>query len=201
MNNDKTPSLDTWLASYYACSEAREWASAYPDTAEGRQRAWNECPRGDWMLWIAGKLSGPVGSHARRLVVRCAVACARTSLHLIPGETDRAEIAAVLDALDAYALDSSAQTDLTALHRRAWDAQSKLRAAADAAADAAAAAAYAAAAAAYAAYYAAGGAYAAASAAAYAAAYAATYAASAARQAHLARCAQLVRELMPQPPG
>jgi hypothetical protein len=35
------PTLDGWLYRHRACSEAREWAAAYPDTAEGRQRAWN----------------------------------------------------------------------------------------------------------------------------------------------------------------
>ena len=196
VTTDSTPQpLSHWLARYYACSEAREWAESYPDTAEGRQRAWAECPRGDWMLWIAGKLSGPVGSPARRLLVRGAVACARTVLDKIHEGEARAEIAAVLDALDAHALDPSAQTDPTALRRRAWDAPSKLHAA-YAYAAAAAAAAYATDA------YAAAAAYAATYAAAYAAADAdAADVAAAARQAHLARCAQLVRELMPQPPG
>ena len=102
VTTDSTPQpLSHWLARYYACSEAREWAESYPDTAEGRQRAWAECPRGDWMLWIAGKLSGPVGSPARRLLVRGAVACARTVLDKIPEGEARSEIAAVLDALDA----------------------------------------------------------------------------------------------------
>jgi len=182
MTTESTPTLDTWLSRQGACSDARAWAAAYPDTREGRQRAWDECPRGDWMLWIGGKLSGEPGSPARRLLVRAAVACARTVLDKIPSEA-RAEIASVLDALDAYALDPTAQADLTALRRRAWAVQSKLRAAAAAAAEAAADAADAAA-----------------DAAAYAAANAAN-AADATRQAHLARCAQLVRELMPQPPG
>jgi len=174
MTTEKTPNLSLWLQAHGACVESCLWAAEYPDTAEGRQRAWDECPRGDWMLWIGGKLSGEPGSPARRLLVRAAVACARTVLDEIPGEADRAEIASVLDALDAYALDPQAQTDLTALRRRAWAVQSKLRAAyAAAAADAAA----------------------------YAAANAADAAADAARQAHLARCAQAVRELMPQPPG
>lgn len=145
MNTEKTPTLYDWLRTHRACSEALIWASAYPDTAEGRQRAWDECERGDWMLWIGGKLSGEPGSHERRLLVRCAAACARTVLDKIPEGEARDEIASVLDALDAYALDPQAQTDLTALRRRAWSVRSKLRAAAYAdAVDAAYAYAYAA---------------------------------------------------------
>src|SRR3990172_72416 len=34
-----------------ACAEAVEWARTQPSLA----RAWRVCPRGDWMLWLAGK--------------------------------------------------------------------------------------------------------------------------------------------------
>jgi hypothetical protein len=36
-----------------ACSEGIEFASNY----ETIEQAWNNCQRGDWMLWLAGKLN------------------------------------------------------------------------------------------------------------------------------------------------
>jgi hypothetical protein len=54
-----------------ACSEARTWAKPY----ETLEAAWNACERGDWLLWLAGKL----GLDRKRLVF-AACQCARTAL-------------------------------------------------------------------------------------------------------------------------
>lgn len=43
------------FSSLNACSEAREWAFAYPSLAD----AWAAGPRGDWMLWLAARLEIP----------------------------------------------------------------------------------------------------------------------------------------------
>jgi len=37
-----------------ACSEAVEAAHTYKTS----QELWADCKRGDWMLWLVGKLSG-----------------------------------------------------------------------------------------------------------------------------------------------
>ena len=60
-----------------ACREAVEWSAQYGDDF---QRAWNECHRGDWMLWLAGRLAGEPGSDARRPLVLAACECARLAL-------------------------------------------------------------------------------------------------------------------------
>ncbi len=39
------------LEAMNACSEATEWVAH-----RGIVKAWRECPRGDWMLWLAGRL-------------------------------------------------------------------------------------------------------------------------------------------------
>ena len=59
-----------------ACSDAVEWARDY-NTLDG---AWRACVRGDWMLWLAGRMAGPPGDDSRRPLVLAACACARIAL-------------------------------------------------------------------------------------------------------------------------
>jgi hypothetical protein len=55
-----------------ACPHAMEWANQYDDA----QQAWDECPRGDWMLWWLGHEAGEPWSDSRRPLVGCAATCA-----------------------------------------------------------------------------------------------------------------------------
>ena len=66
------------LDSLFACPDALEWLreQRHPTLAT----AWAECERGDWMLWLAGRLAGPQGSDARRPLTLAACECARLSL-------------------------------------------------------------------------------------------------------------------------
>ena len=157
MNNAQVNDL---LASRGACLSARKWVGKR--TAE---KAWRECPRGDWLLWIAAK-----GGVDRKKLVLAACACARLSLKYVPKGEKRPLKA--IETAEAWCDGKATLAQVRAAAAAAADA-----AAAAAAADAAAAAA--AAAYAYAAAYAA---YAAADDAAYAAAAAAAaaYAADAA---------------------
>ena len=50
-----------------ACAEARAWASTQPDLPT----AWAECPRGDWMIWLAQRCPC-TRAEARRLGFVCA---------------------------------------------------------------------------------------------------------------------------------
>ncbi len=72
------------LRSINACSEAVEWSKPY-----GAQEAWDKCERGDWMLWLAGRLSGDSESDSRRALVLCACECARLALKHVPDGEDR----------------------------------------------------------------------------------------------------------------
>lgn len=66
-----------------ACPDAIEWARK----CESIEAAWSACERGDWMLWYAGRISGPPESDSRKRLVRCACACARLSLpYVMPGD-------------------------------------------------------------------------------------------------------------------
>jgi hypothetical protein len=63
-----------WLRRLDACPEGRKWAAER--TAE---QAWDECDRGDWLLWWAAR----AGAHRKVLVAVCC-RIARTALRFVP---------------------------------------------------------------------------------------------------------------------
>jgi hypothetical protein len=63
-----------------ACEEAVWWARGYASP----QAAWAACERGDWMLWLAGRLAGEPHSAARKRLVLAACACVRLALEYVP---------------------------------------------------------------------------------------------------------------------
>ncbi len=75
------------LENLAACEEARDWAQGKTLAA-----AWKQCPRGDWLLWLAGKAGVD-----RRLVVEAACRCAESVIGLIPAGEER-PIAAIASA-------------------------------------------------------------------------------------------------------
>jgi hypothetical protein len=72
-----------------ACKEAIEWL----ETQSSIKQAWDTCERGDWMLWLLGKLSGEPGSEKRKPLVLAACGCARLAMKYIPKGEDRPRIA------------------------------------------------------------------------------------------------------------
>ncbi len=78
--SDKTETLNSLhtdaLVKLNACGSGVQWAAKFPDA----QAAWDACERGDWMLWLLGKMSGPPGSDSRKAVVLAACECARLAL-------------------------------------------------------------------------------------------------------------------------
>src|SRR5947208_617208 len=67
------------LSRLCACEDAIAWVE--DRTAEA---AWNECPCGDWLLWVAARVGVD-----RKLVVRAACACARLALPHVPAGEGR----------------------------------------------------------------------------------------------------------------
>jgi len=152
----------TKLKKLDACNDAREWVA----TQKNYKEAWQNCERGDWMLWLAKRLK----VDDRKLTL-AKFKCANQVRHLIK---DQRSIAA-LDAAEKYGNGEISRDELNAAAAAAYAV------AAYAAAAAYAVAAYAAADAAVAAYAAADAAVAAAAAyadAAVAVAAAAAYAAA-----------------------
>jgi hypothetical protein len=164
----------TKLEKLNACSSALRWVSEQ----KNQQQAWNDCERGDWMLWLLGRLSGEPESNKRQKLVLTACECARLSLHLVEDGEERPRIA--IETAEKWTRGKATIDEVG-------------KAAADAA-DAA----YAAAAAAYAA--AASAAYVAAAAAVDAAADAYAAAAAVMRTTTLQQCADIVRKHYPKVP-
>ena len=164
------------LQTLNACKDARQWAAD-----KTLHEVWTACERGDWLLWLAGRMDGKPGWHTRQQIVLAACACAETALQYVPVGEDRPR----------KAIETA----------RAWTRGEASLEQARAAARAADAAAYAAAAyAAYAAYAAgAAGAAGAAARAADAAYAAAADAAADARLSALRNMADLVRRALPEP--
>lgn len=96
MTQEKT--LDKLLDELDACEDAREWAR---DKSLGR--AWAECERSDWMLWLAARMIGKPGWPTHQEIVSIACACARRALAHIPSGEDRPRLA--IEAAEAWAAD------------------------------------------------------------------------------------------------
>ena len=111
-----------------ACDHAIEWAKDY-DTL---QEAWDNCQRGDWMLWLINKMQW---SNVKDISLM-AVAFARQVQHLMK---DQRSINA-LDVAERYANGEATVDELRAAADEAWVAGAAARAAgaAEAAAGAAA---------------------------------------------------------------
>jgi hypothetical protein len=149
MTNSET-ALDRLLQALGACAEARGWARGKTLSA-----AWTECPRAEWMLWLAGRMADEPGWPTRQQVVLAAAACAETALpfagHLRPVCEETLAVArgwahgeATAEELRTAAADADAEAD-AAEGADAEGADAAVAAAAAAeAAHAAAAAAYAA---------------------------------------------------------
>jgi hypothetical protein len=75
MNSTIYSSL-SFLRKIHACEEAIAYASGQSDF----QSIWDNCPRGDWLIWLASLLRAP-----QYLVVRVSIECARPVLKLIQG--------------------------------------------------------------------------------------------------------------------
>ncbi len=74
------------IAKHRPCRDAMEFARGYTSAA----KAWRECQRPDWMLWILAKsIGGAPWSDERKPLVACCLDCACTVKHLWP--KDRAE--------------------------------------------------------------------------------------------------------------
>jgi hypothetical protein len=178
----------------HPCCDAAAWLSSYTSAT----KAWKECERGDWMLWLLGKLNGEPYSDARKKMVLCCCDCAELAL---PYAKDKSAKKCIEVARKWANGKATIEQLRTARNAAAAAAAYAAYAAAAAAADAAYAAIAAAAAAAIAAAAAdAADAAAAAAAAADAAAYAAYADAAVARKDTLKKCANIVRKHYPKPP-
>ena len=80
-----------WLVGLGACKGALEWVHYNNYTT--LPRAWRECPRADWLIWLAKKNIGKPGWPTREEVALAECDCAETALKYVPKGEDRPRIA------------------------------------------------------------------------------------------------------------
>lgn len=76
------------ITKYYPCEEALKWYNQQPLT----KAAWENCHRGDWMLWIAHKLNVNI-----RTLTLAKAYCAKTIYHLLEKQGSREAIVAAIN--------------------------------------------------------------------------------------------------------
>ncbi len=96
-----------WLARIGADPEAVAWARAYGVDWE---RAWAECPRGEWLLSITARMAIDPTS-----LVRAATACARLAMPYVPGGDAEALCGRALDDAEEWAMRLGPTARLVAL--------------------------------------------------------------------------------------
>ncbi len=82
---------------------AVDWGRRYADDLG---HAWQECPRGDWLLWLAGILEADP-----RLVTLAACDCARFALSLLPDGKQEDHLRPVLDTAARWAQGEGSSVD------------------------------------------------------------------------------------------
>jgi hypothetical protein len=85
------------------------------DNYDSFEDAWNACPRGDWMLWIAARLEIDF-----RTLTLAKSRCARTVIHLMK---DIRSINAV-EVSEQYGLGKATEEELHKAYQEAYDAAS-----------------------------------------------------------------------------
>ena len=75
------------LKTIHACDEAVEWVGQ-----RGLRKAWAECERSDWMIWLACECQEELGITDRQLH-EIACDCAERALQYVPDGEDRPRIA------------------------------------------------------------------------------------------------------------
>ena len=80
-----------WLTSLGACLGALNWV--YEGNYTTLPRAWRECPRADWLIWLVKKNVGKPGWPTRKDVALAECDCAETVLKYVPEGEDRPRIA------------------------------------------------------------------------------------------------------------
>ena len=115
------------LKQMHACSDAIEWSDG-----KTLREAWETCPRGDWMLWLAARLK----VDHRKLTLAKGL-CANTVRHLMKDERSLKAV----DVAIAYGRGNATAEELYAAAASAYDAAAASAYDAYAAADAAYAAA------------------------------------------------------------
>ena len=74
-----------YLKKLRACNGAVIWAEQF----NSMQEAWDNCERGDYMLWLLGKQTGRPGTKSRKRLILTVCKCARLALKHVPKDEKR----------------------------------------------------------------------------------------------------------------
>ncbi len=74
--------LNSWLEELDACDEAVDWSKKY----QTLPKAWIECPRGDWLIWLAATMEGKRGWPTKRKIVSVACDCVEMAIKEFPAD-------------------------------------------------------------------------------------------------------------------
>ena len=130
------------LARMNACDESSRWLAVLPsDTTP--ESAWSTCPRGDWLVWLLGRLHR-AGVLSRQTLTLAGCVAARTSLVHLAGTPWHAPSLAAIETTERWCRGEATPEEVRKARHAAWEARNADAAYAAAADAYAAAAAYAA---------------------------------------------------------
>jgi len=103
------------LVELNACSEAQKWA-------KGKSLAvvWKTCKRGDWLLWLCGKMADKPNWPTRKEVVLAACDCAELALKHVPEGEDRPR--KCIEVVRAWAAGTATLDEVRTARRAAYAA-------------------------------------------------------------------------------
>ena len=97
------------LSALHACRDGLAFAETY-DTW---QACWDAIPRGDWSLWLLGKLAGPPDSESRRKLVGVCSLITREVLPIFERRfPNDKRVRTCLDVLDRYAVGKATMAEV-----------------------------------------------------------------------------------------
>ena len=103
------------------CEDGLKFAESFKTL----QEAWDKCERGDWMLWLLGKLSGPSDSSKRKELVLIVCKCARTSLKYVTKGEKRPLIA--IQTAEKWAIGKATLEEVNAAANAAYAAEAEMK--------------------------------------------------------------------------
>jgi hypothetical protein len=71
-----------------ACNEPRAWCHG-----KSLAEAWEQCQRGDWLLWLCARMEGEKGWPSRQDIVLAACACVEPALKFVRAGEERSSLA------------------------------------------------------------------------------------------------------------
>lgn len=95
------PTYIDHIADLGACSDALDWLRT--EDHQTLEAAYAACPRGDWLLWLHGRLTASSPwSDERKPLARAAMECARLALPIYETRTGRTDVRSASDVILAW---------------------------------------------------------------------------------------------------